>query len=51
MDIFDLFCLLKINENDNNDNNNKLQDEIDSYIYGDNSILNELRKEENNSDF
>lgn len=51
MDMFDLFCLLKINEDENNDNDNKLQNEIDSYIYGDNSILNELRKEEENSDF
>ena len=48
MDIFDLFCLLKINEVE--DNNNKLQDEIDSYIHGDNSILNEL-KEDDDSDF
>lgn len=29
----------------------RLQDEINSYIYGDNSILNELKKEENDSDF
>ena len=49
MNMFDLFCLLKTSEE--NDDNHTLQDEIDAYLYADNSIINELRKDGESNDF